>query len=60
MQALQQLDERSRQIIVARWMTADKKTLTELADVFGVWAERVRQLEAGALKKLRALMSAAA
>ena len=58
--ALAQLDDRSRQIIVARWMATEKKTLTELADGLGVSAERVRQIEAGALKKLRALMSDAA
>ena len=55
--ALAQLDERSRRIILARWMSAEKKTLTELADSLGVSAERVRQIEAGALQKLRTLMA---
>ena len=58
--ALAQLDERSRRIILARWMTAEKKTLTELADSLGVSAERVRQIEAGALQKLRTLMAGSA
>ena len=58
--ALAQLDERSRRIILARWMTAEKKTLTELADSLGVSAERVRQIEAGALQKLRMLMAGSA
>ena len=58
--ALAQLDERSRRIILARWMSAEKKTLTELADSLGVSAERVRQIEAGALQKLRMLMAGSA
>jgi RNA polymerase sigma-32 factor len=54
--ALTHLDERSRQIVVSRWIATEKKTLTELAEQFGVSAERVRQIEANALKKLRTLM----
>ncbi|TSE26197.1 RNA polymerase sigma factor RpoH [Tepidimonas sediminis] len=57
-QALAQLDERSRHIIRARWLDVDEhghggKTLQELADEYGVSAERIRQIEAAALKKLR-------
>jgi RNA polymerase sigma-32 factor len=55
--ALKILDERARHIIEARWLTEDKKTLHELADVYGVSAERIRQLEANAIKKLRNAMA---
>mgnify|MGYP000072491529 CR=1 FL=1 len=55
--ALEALDDRSRHIIEARWLTEDKKTLHELADEYGVSAERIRQLEANAIKKLRNAMS---
>ncbi|MBT8082329.1 MAG: RNA polymerase sigma factor RpoH [Gammaproteobacteria bacterium] len=55
--ALNILDERTRHIIEARWLTEDKKTLHELADVYGVSAERIRQLEANAIKKLRNAMA---
>jgi RNA polymerase sigma-32 factor len=52
--ALQGLDERSQHIIRARWLDDDNKsTLQELADHYGVSAERVRQLEKNAMKKLR-------
>ncbi len=48
-------DERSGDIIRARWLDEDNKsTLQELADRYGVSAERVRQLEKNAMKKLRA------
>ncbi len=53
------LDERSQQIIRARWLDEDSKTtLQELADRYGVSAERVRQLEKNAMKKLRAAIEA--
>jgi RNA polymerase sigma-32 factor len=55
--ALEQLDARSRRIIETRWLSEDKLTLHDLADEFGVSAERVRQVEAQALKKLRGFMS---
>ena len=55
--ALEQLDPRSRRIIETRWLSEDKLTLHDLADEFGVSAERVRQIEAQALKKLRGFMS---
>jgi RNA polymerase sigma-32 factor len=51
--ALQTLDERSRSIIQRRWLHDDKTTLQDLADEYGVSAERVRQLENNAMKKLR-------
>ncbi len=52
--ALAQLDERSRHIVTARWLADDGgATLQELADEYGVSAERVRQIEAKALKSLR-------
>jgi len=57
--AITRLDDRSRRIIEARWITEDKRTLHELAAEFGVSAERVRQIEANALKKLKSLMAPA-
>jgi len=47
------LDARSREIIQRRWLTDSKTTLQELADQFEISAERVRQLEQNALKKLK-------
>ena len=58
--ALGQLDDRSRDILQRRWMTDDKATLHELADKYGVSAERIRQIESNALGKLRGLMGAPA
>jgi RNA polymerase sigma-32 factor len=55
--ALEQLDERSRTVIKARWLGDDKKTLQELAGEYGVSAERIRQIESAALTKLRTAMS---
>jgi RNA polymerase sigma-32 factor len=53
-EALDSLDDRSRRIIEARWLVEDRAvTLHELADEFGVSAERVRQIEARALQKMR-------
>ena len=54
--ALDSLDPRSRDILQRRWMTDDKATLHELADKYGVSAERIRQIESNALGKLRGLM----
>lgn len=55
--AIEQLDERSRVIIQRRWLNDDNKsTLHELADEFGVSAERIRQLEKNAIKKVRQAM----
>ncbi|MBS0457861.1 MAG: RNA polymerase sigma factor RpoH [Proteobacteria bacterium] len=53
------LDARSRDIIRRRWLVDENKaTLQELADEYGVSAERVRQIEANALKKMKALFAA--
>jgi RNA polymerase sigma-32 factor len=57
--ALSALDERSQHIIQARWLDEDDKTtLQTLADEYGVSAERIRQLEKSALKKLKSAMDA--
>ena len=56
--ALGRLDPRSRDIVQRRWMTDDKATLHELADKYGVSAERIRQIESSALGKLRGMMAA--
>jgi len=56
--AVRTLDERSQDIIRARWLDQNKMTLQELADRYQVSAERVRQLEKNALKKLQAAMAA--
>ncbi len=55
--ALETLDDRSRDILASRWMTDEKATLHELADRYGVSAERIRQIEANAIKKLRRLVT---
>jgi len=52
--ALESLDPRSRRIIEARWLTEDaSSTLHDLAEEYGVSAERIRQIEARALQKMR-------
>ncbi|WP_066960087.1 RNA polymerase sigma factor RpoH [Microbulbifer sp. Q7] len=56
--AMEQLDDRSRDIIEARWLSESKATLHELADKYGVSAERIRQLEKNAMKKVRVAMEA--
>ncbi len=57
--ALGNLDERSRRIIQARWLAEkDPKTLHELAGEFGVSAERIRQIEAKAMQKMRTALAA--
>jgi RNA polymerase sigma-32 factor len=57
--ALERLDERSRSIVKRRWMTDNKATLHELADEYGISAERVRQVETNAINKLNGLMAVA-
>ncbi|MFN3713579.1 MAG: RNA polymerase sigma factor RpoH [Alcanivoracaceae bacterium] len=56
--ALNNLDQRSRDILERRWLADDKATLQELADEYGVSAERIRQLENSAIGKLRNAMLA--
>jgi len=56
--ALDTLDERSRDILDSRWLTENKQTLHDLAGKYGVSAERIRQIEANAIKKLRTAMAA--
>src|SRR5262245_32116960 len=55
--ALETLDARSQDILRSRWMTENKATLHELAARYKVSAERIRQIEANAIKKLRALVA---
>jgi RNA polymerase sigma-32 factor len=57
--ALAELDERSRTILARRWLTEDKATLHELAAEYDVSAERIRQIEANAMAKLRTKLAAA-
>jgi len=60
-QSLDCLDDRSRHIIEARWLREkDTATLHDLADELGVSAERIRQIEAKALQKMRGVMVTAA
>ncbi|MDJ0739401.1 MAG: RNA polymerase sigma factor RpoH [Gammaproteobacteria bacterium] len=56
--ALDALDTRSRDIVTRRWLNEGKETLHELADEYGVSAERIRQIEAAAIKKLRRTLAA--
>jgi RNA polymerase sigma-32 factor len=64
-QALSGLDDRSRDIVQSRWLSMDAegngtKTLHELAAEYGISAERVRQIETAALKKMRGLLETSA
>lgn len=54
--AMADLDERSRNILQQRWLVEEKATLHELAAIYDVSAERIRQLEKNAMKKLKAAM----
>ncbi|MBL1261433.1 MAG: RNA polymerase sigma factor RpoH [Thiotrichaceae bacterium] len=56
--AMDSLDERSRDILAQRWLADEKKTLHDLADQYGVSAERIRQIENNAIKKLKVAMVA--
>ncbi|MGD2117121.1 MAG: RNA polymerase sigma factor RpoH [Chromatiales bacterium] len=56
--ALEKLDERSLDIIQERWLTDDKATLHDLADKYGVSAERIRQIEKAAMNKLKGVLVA--
>ncbi len=55
-QAIGELDERSRNILMQRWLSEEKSTLHELAAEYQVSAERIRQLEKNAMKKVRAVL----
>jgi RNA polymerase sigma-32 factor len=52
--ALEGLDERSQEILKARWLSEQKSTLHDLADKYGVSAERIRQIEKRAMEKMKA------
>jgi RNA polymerase sigma-32 factor len=56
--ALEDLDQRSRDILQRRWLSEQKETLQDLAAEYGVSAERIRQIESAAMKKLRTAMAA--
>ena len=56
-EALTTLDDRSRDIMESRWLTENKQTLHQLADKYGVSAERIRQIESNAIKKLGTAMA---
>ncbi|HEB94478.1 MAG TPA: RNA polymerase sigma factor RpoH [Gammaproteobacteria bacterium] len=55
---LDNLDERSRDIVQSRWLSEKKATLHELADKYGISAERIRQLEKNAMKKMKGALAA--
>ncbi len=57
--ALKELDDRSKDIVLRRWLSDDKPTLHELADEYGVSAERIRQIEKRAMEKMRVSIEAA-
>jgi len=55
--ALSSLDERSRRIVEARWLSQNNgATLHDLADEFGVSAERIRQIEQKAMQKMKTVL----
>jgi RNA polymerase sigma-32 factor len=54
--AMSELDDRSRDIITSRWLADDKATLHDLAAVYGVSAERIRQIEVAAMKKMKKVL----
>jgi RNA polymerase sigma-32 factor len=56
--AMSELDDRSKDILSSRWLSENKATLHELADRYGISAERVRQLEKNAMNKIKAKMAA--
>ena len=57
--ALKELDDRSKDIVLRRWLSDDKPTLHDLADEYGVSAERIRQIEKRAMEKMRGTIEAA-
>ena len=52
-EAINQLDDRSRDILQDRWLADEKLTLHELAEKYGISAERIRQIEKNAMKKVK-------
>jgi RNA polymerase sigma-32 factor len=56
--ALENLDDRSRDILQSRWLAEKKATLHDLADKYGISAERIRQLEVNAMKKMKGALAA--
>ncbi|MEH6548633.1 MAG: RNA polymerase sigma factor RpoH [Pseudomonadales bacterium] len=56
--AMATLDERAKDILASRWLSESKATLHELADKYGISAERIRQLEGNAMKKVREAIEA--
>lgn len=54
--ALEELDDRSKDIVLRRWLGDEKPTLHELADEYGVSAERIRQIEKRAMEKMRSFI----
>ena len=55
--ALSGLDQRSKDIVIRRWLSGDKPTLHDLADEYGVSAERIRQIEKRAMEKMKNVIS---
>jgi RNA polymerase sigma-32 factor len=56
--ALNELDDRSQDILKSRWLSDDKATLHDLADKYSISAERIRQLEKAAMNKIKLKMEA--
>jgi RNA polymerase sigma-32 factor len=56
LEAMGDLDERSKDILNARWLSEEKSTLHDLADKYGISAERIRQLEKNAMNKIKVAM----
>jgi RNA polymerase sigma-32 factor len=56
--ALSALDERSRDIVQSRWLANEKAGLKDLAEVYGVSMERIRQIEAKAFEKMQPYLEA--
>ena len=56
-QALTELDDRSKDIVVRRWLSDDKPTLHDLAEEYGVSAERIRQIEKQAMEKMKKVIT---
>ena len=56
--AMDELDDRSQDILKSRWLSDEKSTLHDLADKYGISAERIRQLEKNAMNKIKVHMEA--